>query len=307
MVTTLWEEKLNTKLRRSNHMQENLETGDTTSETKNDSIPTQCENTGNGWIRNCPKCNKELFYSSLKSFRICEKKSSICCSCGCIEREKRRDKTIYKTPEYRKKMSDALKIARKNSGSYGDSFKEKCKVNAIKQWSDSKIRKLHEDVMSSDAYREKHRINSLNMWKTSEHISKMQSIHSSDKYRLKRRLITRQILKQKISNGRLSSYSKKACVFADKVGGDLGYNFQHGENGGEYEIVGYSLDGYDKSKNVVFEYDEPYHYDFNGNLKPKDIRRQNDVIRALNPTAFLRYNEKKKILYNSLDGKVLWQ
>ena len=34
---------------------------------------------------------------------------------------------------------------------------------------------------------------------------------------------------------------------------------QYEFNGGEIVVSGYSLDGYDKEKNIVFEYDEPKH------------------------------------------------
>jgi len=51
-----------------------------------------------------------------------------------------------------------------------------------------------------------------------------------------------------------------------------------------------------KYKKGVVEYDEPRHYDNEGNLKQKDIIRQNEIIQKLN-CYFFRYNEKKKELY----------
>ena len=71
------------------------------------------------------------------------------------------------------------------------------------------------------------------------------------------------------------------------------WNLQHALNGGEILICGYSLDGYDKNRNIVFEYDENRnnHFDSNGNLKLKDIKRMNTVIKSLQ-CRFLRYNEK---------------
>ena len=54
-----------------------------------------------------------------------------------------------------------------------------------------------------------------------------------------------------------------------------GFNFQHAENGGEVCIDGYFPDGIDMEKKIIIEIDEPRHYDKNGNLKQKDIQRQN--------------------------------
>lgn len=90
-----------------------------------------------------------------------------------------------------------------------------------------------------------------------------------------------------------------ACKFIDSWGKTNGYNFQHGTNGGEvyFSNVGAFVDGYDRKKNVVFEYDEKHHFDIYGNLKPKDVQRMNDLMKQLK-CSVIRYNEKsKKITY----------
>lgn len=78
----------------------------------------------------------------------------------------------------------------------------------------------------------------------------------------------------------------------------MGWNLQHALNGGEIEIDGYWLDGYDKEKNIVFEFDEPYHYiDWKNNiLREKDIDRQNYIINKLH-CEFYRYNQRKDYFY----------
>jgi hypothetical protein len=60
--------------------------------------------------------------------------------------------------------------------------------------------------------------------------------------------------------------------------------------------VGYFLDAYDKERNIVVEYDEPKHYDVYGNLKQKDVLRQQRIITHLG-CRFFRYNERTKELY----------
>lgn len=93
-------------------------------------------------------------------------------------------------------------------------------------------------------------------------------------------------------------YNKNACKFINNLNKQNNWNLQHAENGGEFKICGYFVDGYDKDLNIVFEYDEPKHYiDIENNLlKDKDIQRQNIIINKLN-CSFWRYNEKLNLLY----------
>jgi len=76
----------------------------------------------------------------------------------------------------------------------------------------------------------------------------------------------------------------------------LGFNFQVNyqlkDNNGFLEY----LDGYDKNKNVVIEYDGSGHYPL------KDLPRQNKIIEMLQPKAFWRYNRKMKTIQNVMGG-----
>jgi len=73
------------------------------------------------------------------------------------------------------------------------------------------------------------------------------------------------------------NYNPLACKLIDKYGKEHNYNFQHAENGGEFHIMVYWVDGYDKERNTVIEIDELFHFDKNGNLKEKDIQRQKEI------------------------------
>jgi len=75
-------------------------------------------------------------------------------------------------------------------------------------------------------------------------------------------------------------FNKKACQIIENYGKENGYNFQHAMNGGEYFIseLGYWVDGYDKDKNVVIEYYEPFHR----NQLERDERRKQEIINYLN-------------------------
>lgn len=78
-------------------------------------------------------------------------------------------------------------------------------------------------------------------------------------------------------------YNPNAISIIEHYGKENGYNFQHAENGGEFYIkeLGYWVDGYDKENNIVIEFDEPHHFQ-NGQLKQKDIIRQEQIIKFLN-------------------------
>lgn len=93
-------------------------------------------------------------------------------------------------------------------------------------------------------------------------------------------------------------YNKRSIEFIKGLNERFGWNLQHAENGGEFEIGGYYVDGYDANLNIVFEYDEPRHYiDVDKSiLTDKDIERQNYIIEKLG-CEFYRYNEQIDFLY----------
>ena len=99
-------------------------------------------------------------------------------------------------------------------------------------------------------------------------------------------------------NGIKARYSHKACEYINNLNEQKHWNLQHAENGGEYSICGYFVDGYDKELNIVFEYDEPIHYidKENNVLKDRDIQRQQNIINKLH-CKFWRYNEYLDLLY----------
>lgn len=98
------------------------------------------------------------------------------------------------------------------------------------------------------------------------------------------------------SQGVIVSYNPFACQFIDQLNKQKGWNLQHALNGGEIELYGYFVDGYDKTKNIVFEYDEKRH-EF-GDKKIKDLKRIERLIEKIN-CRVVRYSEKFNVLYQS--------
>ena len=101
--------------------------------------------------------------------------------------------------------------------------------------------------------------------------------------------------------GTLNNYSRKACKFINKLNKERGWNLQHALNGGEHIVSGYSLDGYDKERNIVFEYDESRHN--SPSKKPFDLIRQKRIIDKINPLMFVRYNERFNTLIDVISGR----
>ena len=49
----------------------------------------------------------------------------------------------------------------------------------------------------------------------------------------------------------------------------------------QYQIIGYVVDGYIPEDNIVIEIDEKHHYDRQGNLRERDMRRQQLISESL--------------------------
>jgi len=49
----------------------------------------------------------------------------------------------------------------------------------------------------------------------------------------------------------------------------------------QFPIIGYFLDGYDKTNNIVYEVNEEHHFDIDGNYNTKHIQRKNDIVEHL--------------------------
>lgn len=287
----------------------------------------------NEYIRRCPSCNIELNYSRESSKNMADKNKTLCAKCGHKNQKKYNvfvdnnryytycfkcnDKMFYsthngvkyaiknnvickkcKSPKitiYNRRCPDCdILIETKNKYFYLKSEKEnsKCLSCSLKgRVVTDKTKKLmsinHANVSGKNNpfYGKNH------LKETKEKISKSISPLERKNRRIR-------CIKRISKTGMVVNYSKTACKYFDDLSLKNGWDLKHALNGGEKQIIGYFLDSYDESKNIVVEYDEKKHYsDVNNNiLKEKDVIRQNEIIKTLN-CKFYRYNEHTDTLY----------
>lgn len=122
-------------------------------------------------------------------------------------------------------------------------------------------------------------------------------VHSPET-KLKQRLKRLQDLEKKLGkNWRAVNYNKDACKLFEEINRELGWNGQHAEKGGEYKILGYFLDYYEPTKNVVIEFDEKRHEI--PKIKAKDIQKQKEVTEVLK-CRFFRIKEEERFNWRNI-------
>jgi hypothetical protein len=268
--------------------------------------------------RNCPKCGKVLETKNKYYFKKAVKEEKLCGSCSLAGREfslehrenlrkNHADVSGENNPFYKKNHSDDVKkkISKIVSEKYKDSELRK-KVSEIrKEWhtnNDNPFKgKFHSDETKNLlSFLTKVRMQDV---EEREKISKSlignepwnkgkTDVYTNEQLKKFSESAKRRIIKQ--GNGQIHSYNPKSIPIIENYGKESGYNFIHAENGGEYQIPNttFFVDGYDKSNNVVIEFDEKHH--LIEKQKIKDIQRQ-DMIGQLLKCKFIRIDENNNI------------
>ena len=262
-TSKLWEEKDLIEPKKNFENKKELEINDIIKNTKNIFVKKGWKGI---WIRKCPKCYRDIIHKHKFSYRQSILKNKICNSCS----HKGRPVSESTKQKIRNKMSG---INHPHFGKPG--------VNLGKKYTKDHCLKI-------SLGRKGTKWNAISK-------ERIRKIRSSDQYKEKcRNAAIKRMLKQRLDgNLNLRSYNPKACKYFDALNQQNGWSIQHAKNGGEYNICGYFVDGYDKDKNLVVEYDENYHYVLkNGHwvLRDKDIKRMN-TIKTRFGCDFYRYNE----------------
>jgi hypothetical protein len=211
------------------------------------------------YIRNCPNCGAELKTNNKYYYQKAVNENKKCLSCSLSGRS----------------FSDEhkAKLSKNHADVSGDKnpFKNKKHTAAsINKMLDTRSKHPTWKVNASNAMK---RIRA-DHWGTVNPMDNPESVH---KIRIKRI----EEIKNKSVNGQLiPNYNPSSIPIIEAKARELGItDLQHAENGGEFYIkeLGYWVDGYSKEKNIVIEYDEPHHFDENGNLKSRDVIRQKEI------------------------------
>jgi hypothetical protein len=231
------------------------------------------KNQTDSWCRLCPICSDTIEHTGIHAKRNALRPFKKGVSC-------RKCSMTGKVPsvETRKKLSDSLrgkpvplsrriKISKSLSG-------RSLEVSQVKKITDSMIRRY-----SNEEERNKTRITVLKAMRRPD----IRKKHLAGLHRSK-------WLKVKTDDGQLEMIEKW-----NRLGFHFEPNYQI-----HTDIDLFYVDGYDKEKNVVLEYDSKYHH--RKQQKEKDLIRQQKIIDILKPKKFWRYDAVNKQCRNILGG-----
>lgn len=230
-------------------------------------------------IRRCPACGHILIYKSKRGYFNCKKRNSLCGRCATKKRINEHGNPLpYKggiklTDDHKRKLSVAgvyrhkkykhpmkgrshtkeciervkLKMTGKGNPMYGKRHTEETRKKISET---RKLKKIPGPTMSVDGLK-----------------------------RLRQKRIKEIEIDRYNGNQIIPSFNKKSCLFFDLLEKELGWNGHYATKNREYHIkeLGYFLDYYEPTKNIVVEWDERRHYNVDGTLKEKDRVRQKQI------------------------------
>lgn len=221
------------------------------------------------WIRKCPKCNKDIYYSDRGVLYRKSIKNRICRDCWKQQVKSARTTLVRTCPACKKIMKY------KDYKNFWAANKKSQKCIACSKIGNTSRRG---QKCSPD---HKLKIGAAHKGKV---------ISENTKYKMRLAAIKRMNV---LGITQYRNYNPVACQYFDKLNIEKQWNLQHAKNGGEVQIYGYFIDAYDKNKNIIVEYDEPHHS--RPCIKKKDLERQ-DRLKAHLQCDFYRYDESKKQL-----------
>jgi len=223
---------------------------------------------------------KAIYYFKTANRWSCSKHHSQCPSViekmsSEIKEVWQKEDSPYRTEEFLNKISDSGKK------SWDSDRRIEAAERAKKMWREDEYRKSKEykDLIGSK---------SKKMWQNLSDIER-------EEYIKKLRVSSLERIQERLKDGHqiTPNYNPAACILIDEYGEQNNFKFQHAMNGGEFHIkeLGYWVDGYDPEKNVVVEVDEPHHFNADGNLCKRDVRRQSEI------TEYLERKHKKSCVF----------
>jgi len=242
---------------------------------------TFCKN--KKFIRNCPKCEKEIIHTRKDS--MIKYLNSLCKKCY-YNRPKNTGPFVKNCPECNKIIkftrSDVLfKSIKENKSCKSCSFKDKIYTEERNK----KISISREGKPSNMMGKRHSKETKLKIGKSNT--TSIKKAWTNPDIR-KKYLRYNKWINTRLDKGQLELLEKW---------NRLGFRFQPNFQLKTDKFL-YYLDGYDKEKNVVLEYDSRYHN--SPTQKEKDYKRQTIIIEYLNPKKFWRYNSVNKKWINTI-------
>jgi len=234
---------------------------------------------------NCPKCGKERFYTEWNNWNATKKKQRLCGSCvrkGRIPW----NKGISPSKETIEKMS----LSAKNRPLRSNEIREKISLSQTGHKSYFPIGYKHSEITKC----------SMSQSQLKRYINKeaKEITSQATKNAMHRPDIREKHIKSLAETKYLGRKTDKGQLEMINCWNKMGFNFEL-----NYQIKTdadlFYIDGYDKERNVVLEYDSKYHQKHL--QQQKDLIRQQRVIDILNPKKFWRYDAVNKKCKNILE------
>lgn len=239
--------------------------------------------TKTNWQRNCPQCDDIISYKWKHGYLTGIRENRKCMSC-CQKGHVSKSKVITPIDLKRNCPNCNKNISYKSRKKYlqGTKRKSVCKTCSNLLYENPR------NTGKKHSYETKLKIKLSKSGKNNHNYGKVTPNYVREKIALSCRI-------NRLNNAK-SNFNPTGCKCFDELNKQNGWSLQHALNGGEFKIIGYSLDAYDKNQNIVVEYDEMRHYKITGELRDSDIIRMNRIHSHLN-CKFYRYNESKNLLY----------
>lgn len=265
-----WEEKNYTE-QEKNYLNNN-ERGeiDITISTPKKSKIKECKNTG--WTRNCPKCNKVIFYTTKYSRNQMVRRKSACKTCVDVDKKSTQVECTRGCPKCKKVLLYKKKWAR------NDAEKRKLLCKSCAQQKHRSLTRECPKCKTIIHYKDGSKLNRAN---------KQRRVCNGCR---KKRIVEVMSEKSKKCGNRsfYPNYNQKACEYFAWLNMWLGWNGQYATYRGEKNILNYFVDYYEPTINIVIEWDESHH-----NRKSQIIkdRHRQEEIKMITGCKFYRYNE----------------
>jgi NUMOD3 motif len=233
------------------------------------------------WVRVCPRCKENVYHKTKRTRN--QGNGKICYEC------KRKDMVLQFTGEKNPMFNKTHTV---------ETREKLRKLSLGKKMSQESIDKIVKKLKGMKRSNEAKRNLSLSKMgeknpfygKVGNEIPFYGKTHSEE---VKKKL--RKYCLERISlTGKFGGFNKIACKFFDVLNEKMNWNGKHALNEGEHEIIGYSLDYFNRDLNLIIEWDEPYHN--KPETKQKDLIRQKNLLNELN-CQFYRVDERNNKVY----------